>query len=257
MQLTRAGLELFALTQRLFAISGDIEMLLQAGARAEPALIRLGSDSPIYAARMTSGLRARHAELTIQVRIGNARETLDWLREAQVDVAIVSDPPGDNHYAYQPLFADRFMVAIPADHPMADCDVFPMAALAGVRLLMREPTSRTRIATEELLAAAEIAPAEIIELHTRETIREGVALGLGLSLFISSECPPDDRIVYVPLESAGDRHAFAGYVVCLTERRRTRIMQSVMAMAEEMRSLSPVPLIVAGANKAERRARAN
>ena len=200
LRLTAAGRELFALTQRLFAASNVIDEFLRDDSDERPAAARLGSDSPIYAARVAERLRARFPDLTIQVRIGNARETLKALADAQVDAAVVSDPPGDNHYTYEPLFADRLMVAMPADHPHAKSRYFPLAALGQARLLVREPFSRTRTAMEHLLSQAEVAPAEVLELHTRETIREGVALGLGIGMFISSECPPDPRIAYAPLE---------------------------------------------------------
>jgi aminoethylphosphonate catabolism LysR family transcriptional regulator len=241
LRLTPLGRELFALTQRLFAASGVIDDLLGDEAGLKPACARLGSDSPIYAARMAARLRARFPDLTIQVRIGNARETLKALSDAQVDAAIVSDPPGDNHYSYEPLFADRLMVAMAHDHPLAKARYFPMAALSDERFLARETSSRTRIATEQFLTAAEITPADVLELHTRDTIREGVALGLGVSMFISSECPPDPRIAYLPLEPDAPAPEMAGYVVCLTERRRTRLMNAVMEIAADLRRLSPSP----------------
>lgn len=244
LKLTALGSQLFALTQRLFTTSGDIDDLLGDDPASARPVLRLGSDSPIYAARMAARLRAHHPDLTLQVRIGNGREVLKWLDEAQVDAAIVSDPPGDNHYVYQPLFADRFMVAMPANHPRANDPLFPLQALANERLLVREPTSRTRVATERLLSAADIAPIEVMQLHTRETIREGVALGLGVSLFVSSECPPDSRIRYALLEAPGAPAAngLAEFVVCLAERRRTWLMRSVLAIAEDLARLSPVPL---------------
>jgi aminoethylphosphonate catabolism LysR family transcriptional regulator len=242
LRLTAAGRELFALTQKLFAASSVIDEFLREEPGDRPASARLGSDSPIYAARLAERLRDRFPDLAIQVRIGNARETLKALREAQVDAAVVSDPPGDNHYTYEPLFADRLMVAVRLDHPHARSRWFPLAALAGARLLVREPTSRTRTAVEHLLAQAEIAPSDVLELHTRETLREGVALGLGVSVFISSECPPDPRLAYVPLEAVPGAPELAGYVVCLTERRRTRLMRAVMEIAAELREQSPVPL---------------
>ena len=193
---------------------------------------------------MAAKLREHHPDLSIQVRIGNARETLEWLNEAKVDAAIVSDPPGDNQHAYVPLFADWFMVAMRVDHPRAKVRWFPLAALAEERLLVREPNSRTRVATEQLLARAQIAPRDVIELHTRETIREGVALGLGVSLFVSSECPPDSRISYAPLERLAEAggQGLAGFVVCLAERRRSRLMRSIMAITEDLGRLSPLSL---------------
>jgi aminoethylphosphonate catabolism LysR family transcriptional regulator len=242
LRLTPAGRELFALTQRLFAASSVIDEFLREDPDEHPTAARLGSDSPIYAARLAERLKARFPEMTIQVRIGNARETLKALTEAQVDAAVVSDPPGDNHFSYEPLFADRLVVAMPAGHPQARSRVFPLAALAEARLLVREPNSRTRMATEHLLNRAGVAPADMLELHTRETIREGVALGLGVSTFISSECPPDPRIAYAPLERVEGAPVLAEYIVCLTERRRTRLMRAIMEIAAELRRLSPVPV---------------
>lgn len=242
LRLTPAGRELFALTQRLFAASSVIDEFLREDPEDRPAMARLGSDSPIYAARLAERLRGRFPDLPIQVRIGNARETLKALTDAQVDAAVVSDPPGDNHFSYEPLFADRMVVAMPADHPHAKSRFFPLADLAQSRLLVREPASRTRMAIESMLNKADVAPADMLELHTRETIREGVALGLGVGLFISSECPPDPRIAYAPLERTAAAPELAGYVVCLTERRRTQLMRAVMEIAAELRRLSPVPV---------------
>jgi DNA-binding transcriptional LysR family regulator len=243
LRLTAAGRELFTLTQRLFGVASTIDDFLQDDAAGErAATARLGSDSPIYAARLVKRLRARFTDLTVQVRIGNARETLKALAEAQVDAAVVSDPPGDNNYSYEPLFADRLVVAAPLDHPHAKSRHFPLEALAQARLLVREPTSRTRLAVQRMLDHADIAPAEVIELHTRETIREGVALGLGVALFISSECPPDPRIAYVPLDPMAAAPELCGYIVCLKEQRRTPLMRAVMEIAADLRRFSPVPL---------------
>jgi DNA-binding transcriptional LysR family regulator len=242
LRLTAAGRELYELTQRLFAASSVIDEFLREDPGEGPATARIGSDSPIYAARLAARLRDFFPELAIQVRIGNAQETLRALREAQVDAAVVSDPPGDNHYSYEPLFADRLMVAMPVDHPHANSRYFPIAELPRARLLVRESTSRTRMVVEHLLNQLELAPVDVLELHTRETIREGVALGLGVGMFISSECPPDPRIAYAPLEPVDGAPELSGYVVCLTERRRTRLMRAVMEIAADLRQQSPVPL---------------
>lgn len=242
LRLTDAGRRLFLLTQKLFATSSDIDDLL--GDSNDPNLgaIRLGSDCPIYAARLAHALRGMHPAMTIQVRIGNARETIQALADGQIDAAIVSDPPGDNLFAYEPLYVDKLMVALPASHPRAGDLSFPIEALADERLLLREPSSRTRAASEQILSAMQVTPLDVIELHTRETIREGVVLGLGVSLFISLECPPDTRLAYLPLAHARTEPCLTGYIVCLAERRRTRLLRSVMEAAADLRKLSPLPV---------------
>jgi DNA-binding transcriptional LysR family regulator len=241
LRLTAFGQQLFDLTQKLFVTSQDIDDLLRDPAGRMAADMRLGSDSPFFAVRLTAAIRGRNPSTLIRVRIGNAMETFSWLREGQIDVGIVSDPPGDNAFAYEPLFSDKLVVAVPNDHPLANVAVFPLSALAGERLLVREATSRTRVATEALLHAHQVTPADVMELHTRETIREGVAIGLGLSLFFSLECPPDNRLRCVPLDVEISMSRLTGYVVYLNERRRTPLLGLVMDAVAELRAMSPFP----------------
>ena len=239
---TAFGPQLLGLTQKLFVTSRDIEDLLgDADSRVTTAL-RLGADSPFFAVRLAAAMRHRNPAATVRVRIGNAVETFAWLRDGQIDVGIVSDPPGDNAFAYEPLFRDKLVMAVPKNHAMADRGVFPLAALAGERLLIREASSRTRLATEALLLSADVSPAETMELHTRETIREGVAIGLGLSLFFSLECPPDDRIRVLPVDADVSTCRLTGYIVCLNERRRTTLLGAVMDAAKDLRKLSPLSM---------------
>lgn len=242
LRLTAFGQQLFDLTQKLFMTSQDIDDLLSDPDGRRIADLRLGSDSPFYAVRLAAAVRNKNPATTVRVRIGNGVETFSWLRQAEIDVGIVSDPPGDNAFAYEPLFSDRLVVAMPKNHPLANLTVFPLSALARERLLVREVTSRTRTATEELLLAADITPADVMELHTRETIREGVAFGLGFSLFFSLECPPDNRIRYLPLDTDFNVARLTGYVVCLSERRRMMLLRSVMDAAAELRAISPLPV---------------
>jgi DNA-binding transcriptional LysR family regulator len=242
LRLTSVGQQLFELTQKLFETAQDIDDLLRDPGGRMTGDLCLGSDSPYFAVRLAASIRARHPATTTRVRIGNAGETFAWLKDAQIDLGIVSDPPSDTALAYEPLFSDRLVVAVPRDSPHAALSVFPIAALTGERLLVREATSRTRIATELLLQAVGVAPSELMELHTRETIREGVAIGLGFSLFFSLECPPDDRIRFLPLDVDVSQSRMTGYLVCLGERRRTLRLRAAMDAAVELRAMSPWPV---------------
>lgn len=242
MRLTPAGRELFTLARNLFSVSGQIEELLGEAVYGEVSELRLGSDSPVYAARLVAGYHAIHPKARVHVRIGNAREVAAWLKDAQVDAAIASDPPGDDAYSYQLLYRDQLVAALPCGHPLAAVAPAPIETFAGERLLLREPTSRTRMATEQLFAAAGVLPGETIEFHTREAIREAIALGLGVSFFYSAECPPDKRIAYQPIESPVPTPCFTGYVLCLAERRRTPLIRALFAVTAELAKDSPLPL---------------
>ena len=242
LQLTPIGHKLQLLTRQLFATSEEIEELLGDRPASQPPAVRLASDSPIYAARLAEVLLRTSPELSVEVHIHNSRDTLAQLLEAKADVAIISDPPIAPRFAYKPLFTDRLKVLVPVGHALAEEKVYPLAAFADDCLLVREPSSKTRGATEALLSEHGLRPPRTIELHSREALREAVALGLGISLFFSAECPFDSRIMVLDLECQPDAALLTGYIVCCAEQRRSGLMRRVLEAAESLEALSPVPL---------------
>ncbi|HVI06548.1 MAG TPA: LysR substrate-binding domain-containing protein, partial [Sphingomicrobium sp.] len=215
--LTAAGRELFALTGKLFTIVSDIGDLLDMTSGVDAGMLRLGSDNPYYAAKIVSLLHSRYPQTKVQVRMGNAREVMCWLSDAHVDAALASEPPADGAFSYVPLGCDQLMCALPPGHALAAQDAVPLKAFAQETLLLREPTSKTRAFIESALADACVVPLDVIELQGRETIREGIALGLGIGVFYSTECPPDARIIYRPVDTAERDYQLRNYLVCQSE----------------------------------------
>jgi aminoethylphosphonate catabolism LysR family transcriptional regulator len=235
LQLTTAGRDLLALTQRLFSTASDIDDMLGETATLTGGMLRLGSDSPLYGAKVVDLFRQRHPQTGIQVRMGNAREVMTWLSEAQIDAALASDPPGDAAFSYDPLYTDGLSCALPSGHALARGDVVPVDALADQVLLLREPTSKTRAFVERALSDAGVVPKAVLEFQGRETIREGIALGVGISIFFTSECPPDPRIEYRPLDTGERRYQLRGFLLCQSERRRSTVMRALKAVVASMR----------------------
>ena len=235
LSLTTAGRDLFVLTQRLFATAADIDGLLGETASLTGGILRLGSDSPYYAAQVVNLFYRLHPGAAVEVRMGNAGEVMRWLSEAKIDAALASDPPGDTAFSYDPVFTDCLVCAVPAGHALTRQAMIPVEALAREVILIREPTSKTRAFTERMLADAAVTPTALLELQGRETIREAIALGLGVGIFFSSECPPDRRIDYRPLDTGAYRYELRGFLLCQGERRRTTMMRALTAAVAAMR----------------------
>ena len=233
--LTTAGHDLFAMTQRLFATAADIDEMLGETATVAGGILRLGADSPRHAARVVELFHRRHPQTGVQVRTGNAADVMGWLSAAQIDAALASDPPADAAFSYDLFYTEGIACALPAGHALARRDAVPIAALAREVLLLREPTSTTRAFVERALADAGVTPAAILEFHGRETIREAIALGLGVSVFLASECPPDARIDYRPIVPAGRAFERRGFLLCQTERRRSALMRALKAVVADLR----------------------
>jgi len=257
LHLTPVGRELLALTGRMFATSDEISDLLGDEPAAETISIRIASDSPPYGALLARALLEADPRLSVEVQVVNSATTLTQLLEAHADVVIASDPQIDTRFAYRPLFVDYLKVVVPATHPLAGADEFPLAALANECLLTREDASKTRGATQSLLAAHDVRPARTIELHSREAIREAVAIGMGVSLFFSAECPPDARIAALRPDCQPDAALLTGYVVCRADQRRSAAMRAVLEAAARLEPLSPVPLHVLADRHADATSRAH
>jgi aminoethylphosphonate catabolism LysR family transcriptional regulator len=250
LKLTAAGRDLLALTQRFFATAADIDEMLGETAGLGGGLLRLGSDSPLYAAKVVDLFRRRHPQTGVRVQMGNAREVMRWLGEAQIDAALTSDPPADAAFSYEPLFTDGLTCALPADHALTAAEAVPIVAFAGETLLLREQASKTRAFTERVLADAGVRPMATLELQGRETIREAIALGLGIGVFFSSECPPDRRIAYRPLDTAGREYHLRNYLLCQSERRRSTLMRALLAVVGALREADDGRLPGAGGDNA-------
>jgi DNA-binding transcriptional LysR family regulator len=244
--LTPMGNELLALTQRMFATAEEIDNLLGKHPAGDRLTLRLTADSPIYAARLVQAMLQTEPLLDVIVQIENSEQTLNRLLDARADVAIISDPQIDPRFAYKPLFVDYLKVLVPAGHRLAGEAVYPLACLAEDCLLIREPSSKTRGAGDSLLRAHDLHPPRTIELHSREAIREAVALGMGISLFFSAECPFDSRMAVLEPEFQPDASLLTGYVVCCADQRRSLLMRRVLQAAETLEPLSPIPLELLG-----------
>lgn len=178
----------------------------------------------------------RYPAIQVQVRMGNGHEVMRWLGDAHVDAALASEPPADGAFSYEPLGCDLLMCAFPSEHPLAKLEGVPLRAFTQETLLLCERTSKTRAFIERALADACVEPRNVIELQSRETIREGIALGLGIGVFYKTECPPDSRIVYRPVDTGQREYQLRSYFVCQSQRRRDALMRVLQSMANEIRN---------------------
>jgi DNA-binding transcriptional LysR family regulator len=115
---------------------------------------------------------------------------------------------------------------VPADHVLAKRRSTPLAALADQELVLRERGSITREVLEQAMAAADIRPRSIVDVQTREGVREAVAAGFGIGAIFASELGEDRR--FRPVAVSDANLAVAEYAVCLQERRRTALVRAFM-----------------------------
>lgn len=94
---------------------------------------------------------------------------------------------------------------------------------------MREAGSTTRIVTEAMLAGAGVTPQALMEIGSRESIREAVIRNLGVSVIARHEVPRHPDLCMLGFtDAAPELHE---YLYCLRERRGARLIDAFVALA--------------------------
>nr|WP_252193041.1 LysR substrate-binding domain-containing protein [Rhizobium sp. CSW-27] len=104
-----------------------------------------------------------------------------------------------------------------------------MKELTGLNFVMRERGSLTREVFEKNVADHGITLGPVMEISTREGIREAVSAGFGLSVVADREIGHDSRLAFVPITDA--THAIREYAICLTERRNLPLIRDFFSHA--------------------------
>jgi aminoethylphosphonate catabolism LysR family transcriptional regulator len=230
---TETGRQLHGVTTRLFAVQDEAQALLEGEQTLTRGHLRIAADSAHHVVPIMAALR-RRASLTFALAIDNSAVVLERLLRHEADVAVMAKSVSDPRLQALKLRTDRVVLFVPARHPLAGRRRVPLAVLADKELVLRERGSITREVLEQAMAAAGIRPSAIVEVQTREGVREAVAAGFGIGAVFESELGDDRR--FRPVVIADADLAVAEYAVCLQERRR---VAPVRAFMDEAAKLSP------------------
>lgn len=243
--LTPLGQSLVAVTARLFEAE-DEALAVLAGARSlTRGHLRVASDSATHVIPLLAELKRRHPGLTFSLQIGNSSEVLQLVLDHLADVAVTAKRTSDPRVHSLRLRTDRLIVFVPAAHPWRRRRTIPLASLAGCDLVLRERGSITREVFEARLAETGVRPGAIVEVQSREAVREAVAAGFGIGVIFDSELGADPSVH--KLTVSGADLSVAEYVVCLEERRRIPLVRGFLDL------LSPdAPPVRAGRASASR-----
>ena len=196
--------------------------------------LRIAADSAHHVVPIMAALRQRADGLTFALSIDNSAVVLERLLRHEADVAVMAKSVSDPRLHAVRLRTDRLVLFVPARHALAKRGRVPLGALAGQELVLRERGSITREVLEQAMAAADIQPGAIVEVQTREGVREAVAAGFGIGAVFASELGDDRRFRRV-LVSDTDL-AVAEYAVSLQERRRVALVRAFMEEASHLGS---------------------
>jgi aminoethylphosphonate catabolism LysR family transcriptional regulator len=231
-RMTPTGQSLFTLTTRLVAAEEEARALLTGGRALTRGHLRVSADSAYHVMPILAELKRLHAGLTFTLKIDNSAAVLDHLTEHGADVAVMAKMTSDPSIYSMKLREDRLIVFVAQGHAWARRRRIRIAELAGRDIVVRERGSITREVFEARLAQAAVVSGALIEVQTREAVREAVAAGFGVGVVFDSEFGTDAR--FHAIEVSDSDLTVGEYVACLQERRRLAVVRAFLNVAHDI-----------------------
>ncbi len=227
---TAAGLELLRRAQGLLESWEELTSHVRESGALRRGLLRLGADGPFGVMELVAAMRRSYPGLRVSLEIGNTGQVMERLAAAMSDAAVVTlEGPPEERWHRLLLGRERLVALLPAADPLAARKSLEPAELAARPVIFREPGSATRRLFESVLRGAGVEITPLLELGSREAVREAVASGLGASAVLEGEQPADSRLRTVAF--AGVDPGLERWLICARERCSLRLMEALFAQA--------------------------
>jgi aminoethylphosphonate catabolism LysR family transcriptional regulator len=232
LELTDTGRDLLRITNRMFAQEHEAELLLKESKELLTGHLRVGAVGPFHVTEMLVAFNERYPGIEVSVAVGNSRDTVNSLTEFRTDIAVLAYVDNDPKLLAWQYSKDKIAAFVHRDHPLAKRRSIKIGDLEGRLMVLRERGSNTRRALEEALQKYQIKPKVMMEIGSREAVREAVARGIGIGTVSIAEFIPDPRIRMIPFSDV-DIFNYA-HVVCLEERKGERLIGAFLGVVKEL-----------------------
>ena len=233
-ELTDLGKTLFGLSQRIMSLEAEAAGLLLAAGGFNSGTLKVGAVGPFHAIEMLSAFNERYPGIKLPIRTGNSREMLDLLLDFQIDVAVLAYVEGDERLLAMPYSRHPVVAFVNRAHPWWHRGAVSIEEFQDQPVVLREIGSTTRLAFENALAVAGITTNIVMEIGSREAVWLAVEKGVGIGVVSDIEFIPHTNLRPIAIENA-DIYTYA-HVVCLAERRESRIIRAFLQIAQALKA---------------------
>jgi LysR family hydrogen peroxide-inducible transcriptional activator len=236
--LTPAGSDIVERARRVLAEVAQMRETARRTTDPEAGSVRLGlfpTLGPYLLPHVVPGLRARFPRLELLLVEEKTETLVAMLRAGRLDAAVLALPLHDEGLHCEPLFAEPFMLAVPAGHPLAERRELPLSALAHEHLLLLEDGHCLRDQALEVCSLAGAGEKEGFRATSLETLRQMVAAGVGITLLpmlaVKPPVSPSAAVRLVPFRDPPYRR------LALVWRRSSAMSAFLRQVAKVLREL--------------------
>jgi DNA-binding transcriptional LysR family regulator len=181
--LTMSGEYLLVYVRRVLATLKDADDAMARLRGAESGRITIGmvSTAKYFLPRLLAKFRAEHRGVEMQLAVGNREQLVRQLHDNEVDLAVMGRPPRELDTRAEPFAAHPHAVVASPEHPLAKRRNIAPSELGSEEFIVREPGSGTRASMEQFFREHHLAPAQVMQMTSNETIKQAVIANMGLA----------------------------------------------------------------------------
>lgn len=237
--LTAAGKDAAQRARRILAEAEELKEAARRGANPEAGRLRLGAFptlAPYLLPHVVPELHAKFPKLELLLTEEKSDLLLHRLRDGQLDAALLALPIHDDSLHAQFLFEEPFLLAVPADHPLAQRKVLDTDDLNHASLLLLEDGHCLREQALEVCRLSGANEKSEFRATSLETLRQMVAADVGITLLPTLAVkPPVARSDNIHLLGFSDSHPSRR--IAMLWRKSSAMHDFLLKLADVFRQL--------------------
>ena len=240
--LTAEGHEIARRAARILTEVADLEDYARHRTRLLTGPLHLGvipSIAPYLLPAALPALQERHPALELRLRESQTAVVIEELQRGLLDVLVLAHPVEEPELETIRLFDDRFVLAVPATHPLADQPDSTGRLLTEERLLLLEEGHCLRDQTLSYCRAVDRGTVASFGASSLSTIIHMVANGLGITVLPEMSLPfevHDPRITLLRFPAPEPTRA-----VALAWRRSSPRKRDFVELGKLLTTSRPIP----------------
>lgn len=194
-RLTDLGLALLPKFRSCLNSLREAEFILAAHSKVETGEIHLAAVSPYRVSQLIKRFHSQYPNIRVKVSFAASQKVEQLIQQGEVDAGFYvpqGSTPGQQSFFF---YEYQLIAIVPTTHALARRERLSLHDFENQSFIRREAGSLTRQVFEQALSRVGVNVNVVYELGSRESIREAVAQGLGISVVADDEHVPHERIV--------------------------------------------------------------
>ncbi len=179
---TSDGMKLLPYVKNLCADFDKLKIQVDELNGLQSGLIRIGTFSSVathWLPNIIKAFQKDYPNIDYELLLGDYTEIEEWIHTGRVDCGFLRLP---THQEFETIFLERdqLMAIIPQDHPLKDCDSFPVTALCDEPFMLLEKGAKAEIS--EIFERNNLTPNVRFTTWDDYAVMSMVENGLGIAI---------------------------------------------------------------------------